>query len=133
MVSLVSAGLAQGGLAIAFGLWRWPIVASVFFSLGVSIVPAFVLSDLVIWRRTDGRGQVRQRAIAFIVVALLGSALSVVLVWLAVRTASHYSLSRAQLTLVANCSSIGVSGVVWIGRYFVLDRYVFGRSHNDIA
>jgi putative flippase GtrA len=132
MVSLISAGIAQGALALAFGLWRWPIVASVFFSLGVSIVPAFVLSDFVIWRREGDRGQVKQRALAFAIIALLGSAISVVVVWIAVRTASSFSLSHDQLTLVANVSSIGTSGLVWIARYFILDRYVFrGTVRED--
>ena len=132
MVSLFSAGLSQGGLAVAFGIWRWPIVPSIFFSLGVSIIPAFILSDLVIWRRTVDRGQVRQRAIAFTIVALLGSAIGVVIVWISVRTASHYSLNHTQLTLVANLSSIGASGLVWIARYFVLDRFVFKGTSREV-
>jgi putative flippase GtrA len=132
MVSVVSAGIAQAALAVAFGLWRWPIVASVFFSLGVSIVPAFILSDLVIWRKEGDRGEVKRRAVAFTVIAAVGSGISVVIVWFAVRAASHFSLSHAQLTLVANLSSVGSSGLVWIARYFVLDRYVFNKPANAV-
>src|ERR1039458_4057469 len=88
LVSLISAILSQLGLAIAFGLWKWPIIPSIVFSLAVSVVPAFILSDLIIWRRSVERGNVHRRAIAFLIIAAGGSAISVVIVWLCVRIAA---------------------------------------------
>lgn len=125
LVSLVSAGLAQSGLALSFGLWRWPIIPSIFFSLAVSVAPAFVLSDLVIWRKIGNRGQIRQRALSFFIISAIGSGISLVVVWLAVRITAQSNFDHAELTLIANFASVGTSAMIWIIRYFILDRVVF--------
>jgi putative flippase GtrA len=125
LVSVTATILAQSSLAIAFGFWKWQIIPSIFFSLAVSVVPAFFLSDLIIWRRSGDRGQVHRRAISFLIVAVIGSLLSVVVVWTCVRTASLFNFSHAQLTLIANVPSLGSALLIWIARYFVLDRVVF--------
>ncbi|MGA2874404.1 MAG: GtrA family protein [Nitrososphaerales archaeon] len=125
IVSGISTVLSQTGLAASFGVWKWPIVPSIFFSLAVSVGPAFILSDLIIWRRSGNRGQIHRRAISFLLISAVGSGIAAIVVWLSVRIADLFSLSHFQLTVVANGASIGSSLLIWIGRYFILDRVVF--------
>ncbi len=130
LVSIVSAALAQVGLAVSFGLWKWSVVASVAFSLVVSAIPAFILSDLVIWRRETGGGGVWKRAGSFFAIAMLGSGISVVVIWFSVRTATLFNFSHTELTLVANVSSLATTVIVWFARFFVLNHFVYGLMNN---
>jgi putative flippase GtrA len=125
-VSVIATVIAQAGLALAYGLLRWPLPAAVVFSLAVSALPAYLLSRRYVWSGGDEDHQGRQAG-SFLAVAAVGSLATISLVWAAVRLAHGTTSDHATLTLVANGASIVATGLIWVGRYFVLDRFVFAR------
>ena len=124
-VSVLATLLSQAGLAFAFGVWRWPIVASMLFALAVSIVPAFILSELLIWSGDKSSRRLHQRATAFVGVSVIGSLLSIAFVWLAVKIAGTLGANHMTMSLTANFSSLGSGLVIWIFRYKYLERRVY--------
>jgi putative flippase GtrA len=124
-VSVIATVVAQAGLAVAYGWLRWPLPAAVVLSLAVSALPALVLSRRYVWRGPGGGGT--GQAGSFLAVAAAGSLATIVLVWLAVHVAQSATSDHSTLTLVANGASIVATGLIWVGRYFVLDRVVFRR------
>lgn len=74
-VSLVTAGLAQGGLALGYGALRWSTTSAVVLSLLVSVGPAYWLNRRYVWReRSTKSRQIMPSA----VLAVAGSAVAAV-------------------------------------------------------
>jgi putative flippase GtrA len=124
LVSLLAGGLAQGGLALAYGLLRWGTVAATLLSLVVSIGPSYWGSRTYVWAGRGSR-QRRWEAAVFAVVAVAGSLTAIALTALAERVGALLTADRALLTAWVCAGSIGATGVVWVTRYAVLDRLVF--------
>jgi putative flippase GtrA len=122
-VSIIATVIAQAGLAVAYGWLRWPVAAAVAFSLAVSAVPAYILARRYVWTG-QGRGGSRQVG-SFLGLAGLGSLATIVVVWLAVQVAHGSTSDHGTLTMVANSASIVSTGLIWLGRYVVLDHFVF--------
>jgi putative flippase GtrA len=125
-VSVLAMALAQGGLAVGYGVLSWPVFASVMLSLAVSIVPSYVLNRWLVWPRGDA-SQFRQ-ATAFLLIAVAGSLATFVLVALAVRVGHAISRDHLFLTLVVNGTAVVATGAVWLARFWLLDRVVFRGS-----
>jgi hypothetical protein len=52
-------------------------------------------------------------------------------VWAAVHTAGTTTSDHLTLSLVANCTSIVATGILWVVRYVVLDRLLFAKRTLD--
>jgi len=126
-VSLVATALAQLGLAIGYGVMRWPPLAAVAFAFALSAPPAYLLSRRFVWRDAGRAGPRAGEAVGFLTVALVGSLCSLVSVWLAVWAANFVTSDHVTLSLVANVASLVATGLVWVARYFVLDRFLFAN------
>lgn len=124
-VSLLATGLAQVGLFIGYGVLRWPVASAVSFSLAVSVGPAYLLNRRYVWPDTANSEGAFGEAMGFLLVALLGSLTTLLIVWMAVRTAGIVTSNHVTLSLVANAASILATGAVWLARYVVLDRVLF--------
>lgn len=126
--SILAFVLAQAGLALAYGILRWPVPAAVVFSFAVSAGPAYVLSRRLVW--PDGC-QPRARggeAGAFLTVAAAGAAASLTIVWGATGLARTATTDHLTLSVIANGASILATGAIWVGRYYALDRLVFASG-----
>jgi putative flippase GtrA len=130
-VSIVATVLAQAALALAYGVLSWPVVPAVAFSLGVSAGPAYLLSRRYVWPDGGQARAVSGQAAAFVAVAGIGAAVSVVLVWAAVKIATTSTTDHTKLAIVANSASVAATGLVWVARYVVLDRFLFTRRPLD--
>jgi putative flippase GtrA len=124
-VSLVATVLAQAGLAVGYGVMRWPTLAAVAFAFALSAPPAYLLSRRFVWRDPGRTGPRTGEAVGFLAVALVGSLCSLVSVRLAVWVAGFVTSEHVTLSLVANVASLLATGLVWVARYFVLDRFLF--------
>ena len=131
-VSLVATVLAQAGLAVGYGVMSWPTLAAVGFAFVVSAPPAYLLSRRYVWGDPARTGPRTAEAVGFLTVALVGSLCSLVSVWLAVWAADFVTSDHVTLSLVANVASLVATGLVWVARYFVLDRFLFvKRSFSE--
>jgi putative flippase GtrA len=131
-VSVAATAFAQLGLFLAYGVLRWPVAPAVFFSLAVSVGPAYWLSRRYVWPDTANSRVAVGEATGFFVLALIGSVTTIAMVWLAVRVAGAITSNHLTLSLVANAASIAATGAVWVARYVILDRILFAsRTFED--
>ena len=108
------------GQSLLFGaqtLLDWSAVASNIFAVSISAVPAYLLSRYWVWQKR-GKNHFMTEVVPFWSLALLGFLLSTAAVWfVADRWDPH--------PLVINLTSLTAFGIVWIGKFFILDRVLF--------
>lgn len=123
--SIIAFVLAQVGLAVGYGLFRWGVPASVVLSLAVSVGPAYLMNRRYVWPHPgDGSSRVSE-VNGFVAVAVIGTLTTIVVVAVAESLARHLTHDHLTLTAIVNVASILATGIVWILRYVVLDRFVF--------
>jgi hypothetical protein len=101
------------------------------FSLVVSVGPAYLLSRRYVWPSTGKPRPAAGEAAGFFVIAFIGAATTMVVVWAAVRVAGASTSDHVTLAVVANLASVVATGLVWLARYIVLDRVLFVRRASD--
>jgi putative flippase GtrA len=132
-VSLIATALAQVGQAFGYGYMRWPVAPSVLFSLAVSAVPAYLLSRRYVWPDKANPRAAAGEATGFLVVALIGAGITIAVVWAAVQIAGTVTSGHVTLSVVANAANLLSTGLVWVARYFVLDRVLFAQRPIESA
>jgi putative flippase GtrA len=116
----VSAFNVMFGQAILYGaqvVLHWPPVAANVFSVSLGTFPAYFLSRYWVWEKR-GRNRVMAEIFPFWMLTLMGFALSTTAVWL---VDSRWETSP----LVINLTSLTAFGLVWLAKFFVLDRVLF--------
>jgi putative flippase GtrA len=130
LVSLVSVVVGQAVLALCFGVAGLSAETSnlVAFVAGGSI--SYLLHRRWTWRRS-GRSRVLREVVPFWSIAIVGLVVST---W-AVGSAEDYAArnvgSRVGQTLVVMAASLAAYGMVWIVKFIVLDRYLFGTTGSS--
>lgn len=100
--------------------WGWANVTAV----AISTVPTYYLSRAWVWRKR-GRSSVYAEIVPFWVMTFLGLALSTVFV---VMLENRYPDSK----ILANVGNVMGFGVLWVAKFFVLDRILFKVTHEHI-
>ncbi len=80
----------------------------------ITAIPAFFLSRNWVWRAQITQGSMRNEAVLFWVIALLGLIISTIVVFVVSRTVESW--------LAIQAASLFGYFLVWIGKFFVLDR-----------
>jgi putative flippase GtrA len=103
-----------------------PTVANV-VAIAVCIVPSFELNRRWVWR-LHGRSDAGQ-FVPFCLLSVAGLVLST----LAVRYTGDHSagLANPWHTVVVDSSNLGAYAVLWVIRYFILDRLFVDRDRTD--
>ena len=122
-VSLVATPIGLGLLTLFHNGFGWNASLSNFLAVSISSIPSYSLNRRWVWKQ-DGEVSMRHEVLPFWLMALLGLAVSTIFVaW--VETNYDFPLA-AQL---ANLASFGV---LWIVKFFILDRWLFiDRSENQ--
>ena len=95
----------------------WSAVGSNVFAVGVSAFPAYLLSRYWVWQKR-GKNHFMREVLPFWSLALLGFAISTAAVWFVeARWDPH--------PLIINLTNLVAFGVVWVAKFFVLDRVLF--------
>ena len=98
----------------------WSPVASNILSVGVGAIPAYLLSRYWVWQKR-GKNQFMTEVVPFWSLAFLGFLLSTGAVWfVADRWDPH--------PLYINLTNLAAFGVVWISKFFILDRVLFKQE-----
>jgi putative flippase GtrA len=116
----VSAFNVMFGQAILYGaqvVLQWPPVAANVFSVSLGTFPAYFLSRYWVWEKRGKIGVVSE-ILPFWMLTLLGFALSTTAVWL---VDTRWNATP----IVINLTSLTAFGVVWLVKFFVLDRILF--------
>jgi putative flippase GtrA len=116
----VSAFNVMFGQAILYGAQvalHWPPVAANVVSVSLGTFPAYILSRYWVWEKR-GKNRVVSEILPFWMLTLLGFALSTTAVWL---VDSRWNAAP----VVINLTSLTAFGLVWLAKFFVLDRVLF--------
>ena len=122
----VSAFNVVFGQTLLFGaqtLMGWTAVASNVFSVAMSAAPAYLLSRYWVWQKR-GKNHFMREVVPFWSLALLGFVLSTVAIWYVERRWDPQPV-------FINLTNMAAFGVVWMSKYFILDRVLF--KHEDLT
>ncbi len=119
VVSVFNLVLSQSLLVLAHSLFNWAFAASNLFACGVSAGPAYILTRYWAWEKNSPNLWVKE-ILPFWGLAFLGLALSTV----AVSIANRYS--HAQIVL--NTVNLTAFGAVWVFKFVIFDRLMFGAE-----
>lgn len=123
-VSAFNVVLGQILLYAAQVTMEWPAVAANVFSVSLGAIPAYVLSRYWVWEKR-GKNHFMREVLPFWTLAIIGFAASTAAVWY---VDAHWSPSP----LVINLTNLTAFGVVWLAKFFVLDRVLF-RPEEALA
>ena len=122
-VSVVNVITGQALLAFCLEILEFGGVVSQLVAAMVSAVPAYVLSRRWVWKQT-GRDSFRTEVLPFWIIAIIGLVFAVS----SIAVVEQFT----DRTILLMLTSLTAYGVVWIGKYIVLDR-VMWKSHPDAA
>ncbi|MFN0089426.1 MAG: GtrA family protein [Acidimicrobiales bacterium] len=123
-VSVMNVVSGQVILTFFVRVLAWGGVASNLSATAINCVPAYFLSKRLVWQH---RGPARFKAemAPFWGIAFVGLAVSTLFV--------HFAEQIWAAKVMINLASILGFGVVWVGKYFVLDRYLFNSEHPELS
>jgi putative flippase GtrA len=120
-VSVFNVLFGQSLLVLANKGFGWSFVPSNIFAVSISAFPAYVLSRRWVWQKR-GQNHFWKEVVPFWGMAFLGLGFSTI----AVRIAEEYS----DATIVLNLANLFAFGVLWVIKFFVLDRLLFARGEH---
>ncbi len=116
MTSVVGVVMGQSLLQFFLQLMDWSAVQSNVAATAISTGPVYLINRYWVWKKKTGNS-LRREVAPFWGMAFLGLSLSTLFVFLVEnRTDSPLAIS------IANLSGFGV---LWIAKFFVLDRFLF--------
>jgi putative flippase GtrA len=96
-------------------------------SAAILTLPNFFANKIFVWRDTN-RDKLRTQVIVFWFAAMLGVALATGLTWLVEKAVADKSaLIESAAVFFAQLTGFGL---VWVGRFIVLDRWLFKATHH---
>jgi putative flippase GtrA len=126
IASAASLTVAQAILVLTFGIAGWTAVTANVASFVVATAFAYLIQRRWTWRRTD-RSSLWREVVPFWAIAGIGLAASTIAVRAAAGFAEEHVASRLIQTLAVVAASTATYGVLWVIKFFVLERYLFGR------
>ncbi|MEM7140342.1 MAG: GtrA family protein [Actinomycetota bacterium] len=118
-VSVVNVVTGIGTLFFCLEVLEMNRVAANVTAWGVSTIPAYLLSRYWVWQQT-GANSVKAEIAPFWILALIGLAFSTFCIWIA-----GFVTENSFVLIGANFCAYGV---VWVVKYLVLDRLMWGRE-----
>lgn len=115
-VSVVNVLVGQGILAFCLLVLDLSGVLSQFIAASLSAIPAYILSRRWVWKQR-GKDSFRTEVLPFWTMAIIGLLFAVASIAIMERFTDH--------PIVIMLTSLGAYGVVWVGKYFVLDKIMW--------
>ena len=91
-------------------------------------VPNFFANKYLVWKEAS-QDNLRTQVVVFWVAAMLGVGVATSLTWI-VEQQVHGRVSGAVEAIAVFCAQILGFGIVWIGRYLILDKWIFKATHD---
>jgi putative flippase GtrA len=122
-VSVIGVVITQV-LIFGFIAADWPHWVANAVAVVISSIPAYLLNRAWVWNKRDAHSFTREVA-PFWGMALLGLVLSTVMVAIV----SNYTDSA----IAASLTNIASFGVLWVGKFVILEKVLFTGEHVSIA
>jgi len=127
-VSVVFVPLGQA--FVQFFHWTnetWPNYLSILVTAGILTVPNYFANKLYVWRDTS-KDKLKTQITVFWIAAMLGTGFAMGLAAIA----DHFTteLSKLWQAIWLFLAQLAGYGLVWVGRYIFLDRWIFKVTHH---
>jgi putative flippase GtrA len=122
MTSVVGVTMGQSLLFFFASVLDWGGVISNICSVSISTIPTYYLSRAWVWRKR-GKSQLYAEVIPFWVMTFLGLLLSTLCVYV-------FERQWPDNKLVVNLGNVCGFGVLWVAKFFILDRVLFAVTHE---
>lgn len=130
-VSVISVIVSQVLLLIAFGILHLSARSANIWAVCLSAIPSYYLNRRWAWGKS-GRSHLLKEVVPFWTMALIGLAFST---W-AADFAESYAQSRGAphglTTLIVMTASVGAFGVLWVAKFVILNKLMFGKHPEDL-
>jgi putative flippase GtrA len=123
MVSAFNVIFGQSLLVLAHSWLGWSFAASNGAVVAISAAPAYVLTRYWVWEKRSANHLVKE-VLPFWGLAFLGLVVSTV----AAGIANTYTDAQIVLNLV----NLAFFGLIWVSKFFIFDRFMFGRQHHAL-
>jgi putative flippase GtrA len=126
-VSVVFVPIGQILVQLFYWLTTWSKPMSILAAAAVLTIPNYFANKIYVWRDTS-KDKLRTQITVFWVAAMLGTGFAMGLAAVAeVFTKNSSDLAQAFWLFAAQ---LGGYGMVWVGRYLFLDRFIFKVTHH---
>ncbi len=115
--------------AVAHNILGWRIVTSQIFAVIVSTLPAFLLSRYWVWAK-DGKVSFQKEVLPFWVLSIIQFFISVGVIKLAETWINSTFDERGTRTVVVLVINLVLYGVMWVGKFFILNNLLFRADKN---
>jgi putative flippase GtrA len=130
LASSASVVLGQTVLAVCYGVLRWSAEAANLAGFLAGGLSSFALHRRWTWGRT-GRSRLMREIVPFWAIAVFGLLVSTWVVGVAADVAARVTDSRALQTGTVMASSLAVFGALWVVKFVIFDRCMFGVIRSD--
>jgi putative flippase GtrA len=132
LVSVISIVVTQIALVVLYGLLHWTARSSNILAVTLGGIPSYWLNRRWVWKKS-GRSHLWKETVPFWALNFFGLALST---WAAdfggSYGESHFHSHLLQTACVA-IGSIGAFGVLWVGKFLIFNKLMFGIEHHRAA
>jgi putative flippase GtrA len=126
-VSVVFVPIGQVLIQVLGSVFDGNYTAASVVAAAILTVPNFFANKLLVWKDTS-KDNLRTQVVVFWVAAMLGVSLATGLTYVVQQlTADSSSLVQRLSVFVAQMTGFGI---VWVGRYLVLDKWLFKVTHG---
>jgi putative flippase GtrA len=129
VVSMISFVVGLTILGVCKGLIRWSAFTSNMASTAVATGPAYVLNRRWAWGKS-GKSHLWKEVVPFWVLAFVGLAFSTYWAVFAEHLTKH--LNHLQQTAAVEGAVILAYGVLWIGKFMIINKLLFAGHPDDI-
>ncbi len=131
MVSAVSIVVSQAVQLTTFFLTHNGVLSSI-VAVAVGTVPSYELNRRWTWRK-NGPSHLWREIVPFWVMSFIGLVFSTVCVYAAEQWAEGRGFSKAGTGFLLNLSSLAAFGLLWIGKFLIINHLLFHRDHSAVG
>lgn len=125
-VSVISTVVTQSVLFLTYDVWTVSsAMACNIIATAVATVPAYWLNRTWTWGKR-GRSSAWREIAPFWIISFVGLVLSTVAVGIAAHNADQISHLHVVRTLFVQFANLFTYGCIWIGRYTIFNKFLFG-------
>jgi len=131
-VSLVATAVSQTVLFVVYPHLVGSAMLSTIVATAVSTVPAYYLNRAWTWGKRC-KSHLWKEVVPFWAMAFIGLVLATVIVGLAAKNADRISTAPHFKTLLVHFAYLFSYGLIWVARYSVMNRFLFGSHTHERA
>jgi putative flippase GtrA len=131
MVSLISVVVSQIVQLGSFFVTHNGVLSSI-MAVAVGTVPSYELNRRWTWRK-GGPSHFWREVVPFWVMSFIGLVFSTLCVYGAEQWAEGREFSKARTAFLLNGASLAAFGLLWVGKFLIINHLLFHRDHHAAA